>query len=68
MRHILATVVIAVLLSTNVVYAQSAVDGEIVDIPNTKFLPGEVKSVVVAFRNTGRDGTHYRVINPIKYS
>ena len=68
MRHILATVVIAVLLSTNVVYAQSAVDGEIVDIPNTKFLPGEVKSVVVVFRNTGRDGTHYRVINPIKYS
>ena len=68
MRHILATVVIAVLLSTNVVYAQSSVDGEIVSIQDIKFRSGEVKSVVVSFRNTGRDGTHYRMINPIKYS
>ena len=68
MGHILAIVVIAVLFSTNVVYAQSAVDGEIVGIPDIKFRSGEVKSVVVTLRNTGRDGTHYRILRPFIYS
>ena len=69
MRHILAILAIAVLFSTNVVYAQSSVDGEIDGVPDIKFLSGETKNVVVTLRNTGREGTHYRIINPlVKYS
>ena len=56
MRHILAIVVIVVLFSTNAVYAQSVVDGELGGIPDIKFLSGEIKSIVVTLRNTGKNG------------